>query len=54
MTVNKCQGKLLSVLGINLEDPCFSHGQLYVSCSRVRKQSVLFVDAAGNQTKKIV
>ncbi|KAL4153788.1 hypothetical protein QTP88_001621 [Uroleucon formosanum] len=32
MTINKSQGQSLSVCGINLENPCFSHGQLYVAC----------------------
>ncbi|XP_050065533.1 uncharacterized protein LOC126554507 [Aphis gossypii] len=35
MTINKSQGQSLSVCGINLENHCFSHGQLYVACSRV-------------------
>ncbi|KAJ8889746.1 hypothetical protein PR048_009247, partial [Dryococelus australis] len=35
MTINKSQGQSLSVCGINLENPCFSHDQLYVACSRV-------------------
>ncbi|XP_069968843.1 uncharacterized protein [Bactrocera oleae] len=54
MTINKSQGQSLSVCGINLENPCFSHGQLYVACSRVGKPSDLFIYAPGNQTKDIV
>ena len=54
MTINKFQGQSLSVCGINLENPCFSHGQLYVACSRVGKPSDLFIYAPGNQTKNIV
>ncbi|XP_050064673.1 uncharacterized protein LOC126553570 [Aphis gossypii] len=45
MTINKSQGQSLSVLGINLENPCFSHGQLYVACSRVGKPSDLYLCA---------
>ncbi|CAH2224923.1 jg5073, partial [Pararge aegeria aegeria] len=45
MTINKSQGQSLSVCGINLENPCFSHGQLYVACSRVGKPSDLFIYA---------
>ncbi|XP_076273146.1 uncharacterized protein LOC143204485 [Rhynchophorus ferrugineus] len=47
MTINKSQGQTLSVCGINLENPCFSHGQLYVACSRVGKPSDLFIYAPG-------
>jgi hypothetical protein len=35
MTINKAQGQSLSVAGVNLESSCFSHGQLYVACTRV-------------------
>lgn len=38
MTINKAQGQSLQVCGLNLTNPCFSHGQLYVACSRVRTQ----------------
>ncbi|GFS53904.1 hypothetical protein TNCV_3761401 [Trichonephila clavipes] len=35
MTINKSQGQTMSVCGLDLRTPCFSHGQLYVACSRV-------------------
>jgi hypothetical protein len=54
MSINKSQGQSLSVCGINLENPCFSHGQLYVACSRVGKPSALFIYAPQNQTTNIV
>ena len=54
MTINKAQGQSLQVCGINLENPCFSHGQLYVACSRVGKPSDLFVYATDGKTKNIV
>lgn len=54
MTINKSQGQSLNVCGINLENPCFSHGQLYVACSRVGKPSALFVYAPDNKTKNVV
>ncbi|KAJ8891306.1 hypothetical protein PR048_010822, partial [Dryococelus australis] len=46
MTINKSQVQSLSVCDIKLENPCFSHGQLYVACSRVGKPSALFVYAS--------
>ncbi|UYV71174.1 hypothetical protein LAZ67_8002034 [Cordylochernes scorpioides] len=36
MSINKAQGQSLKIAGIDLEQPCFSHGQLYVACSRER------------------
>ena len=42
MTINKSQGQSLQVCGLNLENHCFLHGQLYVGCSRVGKPSALF------------
>lgn len=54
MTINKAQGQSLQVCGLNLENSCFSHGQLYVGCSRVGKPSALFVYAPEGKTKNIV
>jgi hypothetical protein len=42
----------LSVCGLNLENPSFSRGELYVACSHVGKPSVLFVLAPNNKTIK--
>ncbi|XP_055910780.1 ATP-dependent DNA helicase PIF6-like [Eupeodes corollae] len=35
VTINKAQGQTLQVAEVHLENPSFSHGQLYVACSRV-------------------
>ena len=35
MTINKSQGQTLMHVGVWLEEPVFTHGQLYVSASRV-------------------
>ena len=34
VSINKSQGQTLSVAGLHLQEACFSHGQLYVGCSR--------------------
>lgn len=54
MTINKAQGQTMSVCGLDLSTPCFSHGQLYVACSRVGKPSSLYVIAKDGKTKNIV
>ncbi|XP_025207735.1 uncharacterized protein LOC112603412 [Melanaphis sacchari] len=54
MSINKSQGQTMSICGLDLENPCFSHGQLYVACSRVGKPSNLFVLAKDRLTKSIV
>ncbi|KAF0764925.1 ATP-dependent DNA helicase PIF6-like [Aphis craccivora] len=54
MSINKTQEQTLQVCGLNLEEPYFSHGQLYVACSRVGTPNCLFVCAPNGQTKNIV
>lgn len=54
MTINKAQGQSMKICGLDLETPCFSHGQLYVACSRVGKPTNLFVYAENGETKNIV
>jgi ATP-dependent exoDNAse (exonuclease V) alpha subunit len=36
MTMNKAQGQTFNKVGIFLNEPVFSHGQLYVAFSRAR------------------
>lgn len=43
MSINKSQGQSLTVVGLNLQMPCFSHGQLYVGCSRVGSSDNLYI-----------
>ncbi|UYV67936.1 hypothetical protein LAZ67_5002546 [Cordylochernes scorpioides] len=55
MTINKSQGQTLQVVGVHLESPCFSHGQLYVACSRVSSPKNLFVfSSTFSKTRNIV
>lgn len=53
-TINKGQGQTLKVAGLNLSHACFSHGQLYVGCSRVGTPKNLHIFAADKKTKNIV
>jgi len=54
MTINKSQGQSLRFVGLELSSPCFTHGQLYVACSRVGSSSNMFILAPNGETKNIV
>ena len=43
MTINKAQGQTLDKVGLYLRNPVFTHGQLYVACSRVRSLDAIKV-----------
>jgi ATP-dependent DNA helicase PIF1 len=54
MSINKAQGQSLKYAGLHLETTCFSHGQLYVGCSRVGSSKGLYVFAPFGKTVNIV
>ena len=56
MTINKSQGQSLKVVGLDLSSPVFSHGQLYVGCSRTGNPRELYylTTKENNQTKNVV
>jgi len=43
ITIHKSQGQTLSYVGIDLRNEVFTHGQLYVAFSRVKRKSHLKV-----------
>ena len=54
MTINKSQGQTLTQVGLFLQRPVFSHGQLYVAVSRVTSKEglkILCCDEEGNYAK---
>lgn len=54
MTINKAQGQSLKVAGVDLRNDCFSHGQLYVACSRVSSPDSLVILQNSNRTRNVV
>ncbi|GFT86610.1 ATP-dependent DNA helicase pif1 [Trichonephila clavipes] len=54
ITINKAQGQSLELCWLDLSVDCFSHGQLYVACSRVGKPDSLYIYANNGKTKNIV
>ncbi|GKB34914.1 ATP-dependent DNA helicase PIF1-like protein [Tanacetum coccineum] len=57
MTINKSQGQTLPQVGLFLQKPVFSHGQLYVAVSRVKNKKglkVICCDKDGNYTNSTI
>ena len=54
ITINKAQGQSLKCVGVDLRNPCFSHGQLYVACSRVGSKENLHILTKNDMTVNIV
>ena len=53
MTINKSQGQTLKAAGADLRYN-FSHGQLYVACSRISSADHLFLLAPEGKANNVV
>ena len=54
ITINKAQGQTFERVGAFLKTPVFTHGQLYVACSRVRSVDNLFIQIVCNESQGTV
>ncbi|KAI5885694.1 helicase [Schizophyllum commune H4-8] len=59
MTINKSQGQSVRSVGVNLRQPVFTHGQLYVALSRCTSSAnvkvvVRDVDKETHKTPNVV
>ena len=54
ITISKAQGQSLERCGVHLNVGCFSHGQLYVACSRADKPENLIICTDNGIAKNVV
>jgi len=54
LSIYKFQGQKLIAAGIQLENPCFSHSQLYVWCSYVERPNIIYVTAPGGKLQTFI
>ncbi|KAH9392025.1 hypothetical protein TYRP_022296 [Tyrophagus putrescentiae] len=54
MTINKSQGQTFDKVGLCLERPVFSHGQLYVAMSRVTRKENLRILCSAKELTNVV
>ena len=54
MTINKSQGQSLGTVGLDLRQPVFAHGQLFVALSRGTTWHRIKILLEGNVTQNIV
>ena len=54
MTINKSQGQTFDKVGLCLERPVFSHGQLYVAMSRVTRKENLRILCSSKELTNVV
>ena len=52
--INKAQEQSLELRGLYLHTDCFSHGQLYVACSRVGNPDNLVIYTETGTIKNVV
>ena len=54
MTINKAQGQTLKSVGLDLRQPVFNHGMLYVALSRTGDKKNIYYLAPNGSTRNVV
>ena len=54
MSINKSQGQTFKAIGIDLTNPCFSHGMFYVAVSRTGTSNNINILASRRKTRNVV
>lgn len=54
ITINRCQGQTLKIIGIDLQENVFTHGQLYVALSRTGNSRNQYILSPTTFIKNIV
>ena len=54
MTISKSQGQTLEYVGLRLNEPLFTHGQLYVAMSRVSSRKNIKISMPTKTTRNVV
>ena len=57
LTINKAQGQSVRYVGINLREPVFAHGQLYVALSRAtshKRVKIVLPSTSDNRLRNVV
>ena len=54
MTIHKSQGQTFKTVGVDLSQLIFSHGQMYVACSRTGSPDSLYLMTRDGQSRNVV